>query len=144
MIQQRGDYTLDDDRERLEMAAVVSALQTTYWAGKRSAEDIRRSWDNSGVVAGVYEGATLVGFARVVTDFVAIAYLADVFIEPAHRGNGLGVSLTETLLSHPSLASCKWLLQTRDAHEVYRRAVFEPADDRVMQFWPEPPPAPDR
>lgn len=140
MIEIRGSYSVDDDRNLLDMDAVVTALQTTYWAGKRSAETIRRSWDNSGVVAGIYHGEALVGFARVVTDFVAIAYLADVFIVPAHRGNGLGVLLTETLVSHPALATCKWLLQTRDAHEVYRRAGFEPADERVMQFWPQPKP----
>jgi hypothetical protein len=35
----------------------------------------------------------MVGFARAVSDGVAMAYLADVFVAPAARGIGLGVGL---------------------------------------------------
>jgi hypothetical protein len=35
----------------------------------------------------------MVGFARAVSDGVAMAYLADVLVAPAARGIGLGVGL---------------------------------------------------
>ena len=39
---------------------------------------------------GVYAGERQIGFARVVTDYATFAWLCDVFIDDAHRGQGLG------------------------------------------------------
>jgi GNAT superfamily N-acetyltransferase len=129
----RVTYTIDTDRHRLDMAAITEWLHGTYWAGTRPAEIIARSWAGSAVVAGIYAGEQLVGVARVVSDGATTAYLADVFIVPDHRGRGLGRWLLETLVSHPDLSTVRWLLHTRDAHELYRRLGFQPASERVME-----------
>ncbi|KAG4430239.1 hypothetical protein IFR05_014281 [Cadophora sp. M221] len=34
--------------------------------------------------------AIFIGFGRLMTDFITMAYLTDVFIQPAHQGQGLG------------------------------------------------------
>ena len=39
----------------------------------------------------------LVGFARVVTDYVTFGYLTDVYVLEGHQGKGLGVWLMECL-----------------------------------------------
>ena len=53
------------------------------------------------------------GFARVVSDRATFAYLADVFVDPAHRGLGLGAWLVETVLAHPELQGLRrWALAT--------------------------------
>ena len=70
----RDHYTIDTDRERLDFAVLVRDLQTTYWAGSRSAETIERAWSNSILVFGLYRDRDLVGCARVVSDLVAIAW----------------------------------------------------------------------
>jgi len=44
-------------------------------------------------VVGLYDGDRLVGFARVVTDGTAFAWLADVYVLEGYRGRGLGVEL---------------------------------------------------
>lgn len=129
----RGDYEIDFDRSRLPMDRITGWLQHSYWAAGRPEHLIRQSWDHAGIVAGIYHGDDLVGCARVVTDFAAIAYLADVYIAPEHRGRGLGTWLVETLVNHPDLATVRWLLHTRDAHQVYARAGFQPASDLVME-----------
>jgi|SRR5579884_790133 len=130
---QRGAYTIDTDRQRLELDRIAAWLGDTYWARGRSPAAVRRSWDNAGVVLGLYAGEELVGCARVVTDFVAVAYLADVFLLPAHRGRGLGRWLVETALTHPEIGDVRWLLHTRDAHGLYARLGFAPPGPRLME-----------
>jgi GNAT superfamily N-acetyltransferase len=74
----------------------------------------------------VFSGAEQVGFARVVTDRATFAYLADVFVLETHRGCGVGKWLMETILTHPELQGLRrWMLVTRDAHELYGRHGFD-------------------
>lgn len=82
-----------------------------------------------------------VGFARVVTDFTRAAYLADVFILPSYRGQGLGKWLVQSILAHPELQSVGWTLYTDDAHELYKQFGFvvEPRPDKHMVLRPNRP-----
>jgi GNAT superfamily N-acetyltransferase len=80
-----------------------------------------------------------VGFARVITDRATFAYVADVFVLPEHRGQGLGVWLMETIVAHPELQGLRrWLLATRDAHGLYERFGWGPVSepDRWMERLP--------
>lgn len=120
------------------MEIIARRLGTTYWAATRPPEAIRRSWDNSPVVFGLYRGEEIAGWARVVTDFVAIAYLADVFLIPEHRGRGLGLWLVETVVGHPDLLTVRWLLHTNDAHGLYRRVGFTEANAARLLERPRP------
>ena len=129
----RGEYTIDTERERLPMATLVCWIRETYWASDRSPEMILQSWEGAAIVFGLYHGDEIVGCARVVTDTISIAYLADVFILPAHRGIGLGTWLVESMVSHPELLEVRWLLHTRDAHALYRKFGFEERGERLME-----------
>ena len=129
----RDNFTIDTDRDRLDFSVIVRDLQTTYWASKRSAETIERAWSNSILVFGLYRDDELIGFARVVSDLVAIAYLADVYLQAEARGGGLGTWLVETATSHPEVKDLKWLLHTLDAHELYRKIGFTEPSPRVLE-----------
>jgi len=49
-----------------------------------------------------------------------------VFVLETHRGRGVGKLLMEPILSHPELQALRrWMLATRDAHELYRRHGFD-------------------
>ena len=77
-----------------------------------------------------------VGFARVITDRATFAWLADVFVLPAHRGRGLSKRLLAAILAHPDLQGLRrFMLATWDAHGLYQRFGFaEPArPDRLME-----------
>ena len=52
---------------------------------------------------------------------------------PAHRGRGLGVELVGEMVENGPLADVKWMLHTRDAHDLYRRFGFTEPDERVLQ-----------
>ena len=129
-----GGYELDDDRDRIDVAFVHAWIsERSYWAPGRSLEQMRAAIDGSARVIGVYRGEEQVGFARVVSDNVVFAYLADVFLAEEHRGAGLGVELVREAVEPEPWTTMKWYLATADAHDLYRRFGFEPPNDRAME-----------
>jgi GNAT superfamily N-acetyltransferase len=128
-----GAYLIDDERTRLDMDRIVAWLAESYWARSQPEAAVRRSWDAAGVTLGLYHDSEMIGCARAVTDFTRFAYLSDVYVDPAHRGHGLGRWLVQTMLDHPDVPRVRWVLHTNDAHSLYGQLGFEPADDTVMQ-----------
>jgi len=122
---QRDDYVISDDPARLDIAAIHRFLSTeTYWAEGRTVETVQRSVSNS-LPFGLYRGEEQIGFARVVTDYATFAWVADVFIIDGFRGRGLAKWLMEVILAHPRLQGFRrWVLATKDAHELYRQFGF--------------------
>jgi GNAT superfamily N-acetyltransferase len=128
----RGEYLISTDKSRLNVELVRDFLKLSYWASGIPVEIVRRSIDNS-LVFGVYTGDEQVGFARVVTDYATFAYLADVFVLEAHRGRGLGKWMMQVITSHPRLQGFRrWMLATRDAHELYRKYGFAELERPVI------------
>lgn len=117
------DYLITTDKKRLDPCVVHEFLVTTSWAKDISIENVRYRIENS-FTFGLYKGCKQVGFARVITDHVAYAFLADVVVEPAYRGQGLGKWLIEVVLSQPMLKNLAWHLVTEDAQELYRKYGF--------------------
>jgi GNAT superfamily N-acetyltransferase len=124
----RNDYTISTDPNRLDLDAIHGFLTTSYWAKGRSRDRVAKSIEQS-LPFGLYHRDAQVGFARVVTDFVTLAFLADVFVLEAHRGKGLGVWLVEVVTNLPELSSVRrWHLLTKDAHDLYRKFGFKEPD----------------
>lgn len=78
-------------------------------APNRTRRDIRRMLANSDVVLGLVDDTSdrLVGFARILTDFVYEALLLDVMIGESRQGLGLGQYLMETVLALPELRAVR-------------------------------------
>jgi GNAT superfamily N-acetyltransferase len=128
-----GGYELDDDPARVDVDAVHAFLTQSYWAEGRSRETVERLvWDAQRVV-GLYHEGRQVGFCRAVSDDASLTYLADVYVLPEHRGRGLGVELVREMIDNGPYAQRRWLLHTRDAHELYRRFGFGPPNERLME-----------
>jgi GNAT superfamily N-acetyltransferase len=128
---------LDDDPARVDVDAVHDFLaNTSYWAEGRPRETVQRLVREAERVVGLYDGGRQVGFARAFTDGTAIAYLADVYVLPEYRGRGLGVELVREMVERGPYADVKWILHTRDAHDLYRRFGFAEPSERVMERTP--------
>ena len=117
----------------INLDQLMPLMKQTYWAADRSATDVLTTLQNS-VCFGAYDDAdTLVGFARVVTDFVSHWYLCDVIVDEAHRGQGIGKMLMAVIVADERFAKAPALLKTKDAHGLYRQYGFLDADPgRVM------------
>ena len=129
-----GGLELDDDPRRVDVDAVHEFLANeAYWALGRPRETVERLVREASRVVGVYADGRQVGFARAVTDGVSFVYLADVYVLPELRGRGVGAELVREMVEHGPYADRKWLLHTRDAHELYRRFGFGPPSERLME-----------
>ncbi len=126
----KDGFTITTDKNSLDVEFIHNFLANeSYWARGRSLELVQRSIDNS-INFGLFDGNKQIGFARVVTDLATFAYLGDVFIVEEYRGKKLAVWLMEVITSHPKLQGFRrWILSTRDAHELYRRYGFTELDD---------------
>jgi len=120
----RDDYVISTDPARLDLDVVQGFLSTAYWAKGRSRETIQRSIANS-LPFGVYKDHRQIGFARVITDFATLAWIADVFIIDEFRGVGLSKWLMDVIIGHPELQGFRrWILATKDAHGLYEKFEF--------------------
>ena len=79
---------ISTDRSRLDIAYIHRYLsEECYWSLGRSRAVVEKSIANS-LCFGVYDGDRQIGFARVVTDYATFAWLCDVFVDAAYRGQG--------------------------------------------------------
>lgn len=128
-------YDLDDDPARIQKDAVWAWLSTeAYWARWRTRADVETQISGAWRVVGAYHRETgeQVGFARAVSDGVAFAYLADVYVRAEHRGHGLGKRLVRLMIDDGPGADMRWTLFTGDAHGLYRQFGFTAPDEGAM------------
>ena len=127
-------FELDDDPARIDLDAVHGYLSgESYWAKGRPRETQERLIREASRVVGLYLGVRQIGFARAVTDGVAFAYLADVYVLPEYRARGLGVELVRELVENGPYTNVKWLLHTADAHSLYAKLGFGQPSELVME-----------
>ena len=129
-------YDISTDPSRLQLDAIHAYLTRSYWSPGIPKDVVARGIANS-LCFGVYLGEAQVGFARVVTDKASFAYLADVYVLEAHRGQGLSKRLVGQILGHPELMGLRrFLLATADAHGLYAQFGFTPlgAPERMMEL----------
>jgi aspartate racemase len=136
---ERDGYVISTDRSRLDREAIWRFLQTAYWSPGIARAKVERNLEGS-MTFGLYApDGSQAGFTRLVTDAGGFAWLADVFVMPAHRGRGLGVWLVQTVLRSPEVTPLRILLATRDAHELYARFGFREVPAGRYMERPAPP-----
>jgi GNAT superfamily N-acetyltransferase len=126
---------LDDDKARIDVSQVHAWLAASYWSPGIGREVVERAIAGSHCL-GAYRAGRQVGFARAITDHATFAWLADVWVEEAERGQGLGRRLVQWFLDHPRFAGIRRIgLTTADAHGVYAALGFTPLlrPDRYME-----------
>ena len=130
-----GGFELDDDPSRVDVEEVHRFLSTeAYWAIGRSRAVVERALREATRVIGVYASdGRQAGYARVVSDGLAVAYLADVYVHPDFRGRGLGVELVREAVENGPQANVRWLLHTDDAQGLYEKFGFGPPSPLLME-----------
>jgi nitroimidazol reductase NimA-like FMN-containing flavoprotein (pyridoxamine 5'-phosphate oxidase superfamily)/GNAT superfamily N-acetyltransferase len=132
-----GDFTISDDRARIDFGRVAEWLAGAYWCPGIPRAAVEHAALHSSLVLGAFASTgEQVGYLRVVSDCTRFANLMDVFVAPERRGRGLGRAMVRLALEHPRHRDVpRWLLGTKDAHGVYAQEGFRPLDhpERLMQ-----------
>ncbi|MDR3710449.1 MAG: GNAT family N-acetyltransferase [Capsulimonadaceae bacterium] len=125
-----NEYEIDDDLARVDFCRVHDWLSHTYWTPGIELWKVKQAAEHSTLVAGVYKGSAQVAYARIVSDTIRFAYLADVYVDDAHRGRGIAQALVGFLQDHPLLELIPHItLKTLDAQPLYAKLGFEPLGD---------------
>ena len=106
----------------------------SYWAPERTRAVEAVAAANSRCYSLLDGAGQMVGGCRAVTDFATFAWIADVFVLPPARREGLGKFLIECVtddLAHVD----RLFLGTRDAHGLYAQFGFVPTkrNERWME-----------
>jgi N-acetylglutamate synthase-like GNAT family acetyltransferase len=118
------DTVISTDKSKLDVGLIHEFLRHSYWAEDIPLAVVEKSIANS-LCFGIYEGASQVGFARVITDYATFGYVADVFIIPAKQKQGLGKKLMAYIMDFPELKGIRrWHLLTLDAQNLYKKVGF--------------------
>lgn len=116
-------------------ADVRDLLKQSYWAKDREIEKIRKSMENSMCFAIVdKEKDRIVAFARAITDYATMYYLADVIVDEQCRGMGLGKQIVNWITQNESqLEGLYGLLLTKDAQDLYAKYGFHDYENHCMR-----------
>lgn len=110
----------------MHFGEITEMLRNAYWSIGIHRSEVERGVANSALVVGAFTAADRqIGYARVISDKTRFAYITDVIVHEDYRKQGIGQALIKSILESEALQDVyQWLLITKDAHEVYRRAGF--------------------
>ncbi|MBS0319174.1 MAG: GNAT family N-acetyltransferase [Proteobacteria bacterium] len=123
------------DTARFDLVAIHAFLTTSYWARGIPRDTVDKAIAGSLCIGALVDGKQI-GLARLVTDRATFAYLADVYVLPQHRRQGVSKRMLRQLFAHPDVQGLRrMMLATRDAHDLYRTFGFSPlaAPARFME-----------
>lgn len=127
------NYSIVDGADQMSLAEVMALLKQTYWADRRSPEQVLKSMENSRCYGVYLDGAKkLVGFARVISDFSTTYYLCDVIVDVQYQHHGLGRALVSYIENLPEYQGLRGILITRDAHALYEEFGYQTLNGRAM------------
>jgi GNAT superfamily N-acetyltransferase len=96
-------YTFYDNKLAVSPQEIKALYRYIWWGKSRTDEGIVRMLEGSSMCFSVRYKGELVGFCRILTDFVYRASLWDIIIHPDHQGQGLGTALMNYVLEHPAI-----------------------------------------
>ena len=113
---------IDSSLDGIDWARAKADLAVDGFDNGRSAEALRRSFEQSQHSAFAREGDRVVGMARLLSDGVCNAYLVDVWTMSAYRRQGIASAMVRKLLD--AVPGQHVGLQTDDAQELYAALGF--------------------
>ena len=114
------------------MGDLMALFEMSWWTNTRTREDVEGMLGAPQIKVVLVDTSTgkLVGFTRVLTDFVYKALIFDVIVDPEFRGRQLGRHLMDVVLGHPRLLGVAGfeLYCRQEMIPFYQRWGFEVGD----------------
>jgi ribosomal protein S18 acetylase RimI-like enzyme len=103
------------DKKDLAPEQLLRLFHQAPWAKGRTLEDAREMLRHTDLALCAWEGDHLVGFGRVLTDFVYRATIWDVIVDKGYQKQGIGTDIVQRILNHPRLKKVElfWLCTRR-------------------------------
>ena len=103
------------EKKSLQPEQLLTLFQQAPWAKGRTLNDAREMLRHTDVAMCAWDGDPLVGFGRVLTDFVYRATIWDVIVDEAYQKQGIGAEIVQRILHHPRLKKVElfWLCTRR-------------------------------
>jgi ribosomal protein S18 acetylase RimI-like enzyme len=121
------------DRKDIDPDQLVNLYRQAPWAKGRTADDARAMLAHTDVAVSAWDGPRLVGFGRVLTDYVYRASIWDVIVDTEYQGQDIGTEIMQRILNHPDLKRVElfWLC-TRDKQSFYEKLGFSSKEQTGM------------
>lgn len=123
------------ERKDFDPSLLVRLYDQAPWAKGRTAEDTRDMLAQTDLAISAWDGPRLVGFGRVLTDYVYRASIWDVIVDQDYQGQDIGTEIMQRILHHPALKRVElfWLC-TRDKQAFYEKLGFS-ANEQTGMVW---------
>jgi ribosomal protein S18 acetylase RimI-like enzyme len=123
------------EKKDFDPSHLVRLYASAPWATGRTLKDAQEMLSHTDLALSVWDGSRLVGFGRVLTDYVYRASIWDVIIDPEYQGQDLGTEIMQRILHHPTLNRVElfWLC-TRDKQTFYEKLGFR-SDEQTGMVW---------
>lgn len=123
------------ERKDFDRAQLLRLYAHAPWAKGRTLEDAREMLAHTDLALSAWDGERLIGFGRVLTDYVYRASIWDVIVDEAYQGQDIGTEIMQRILHHPSLKRVElfWLC-TRDKQAFYEKLGFS-ANEQTGMVW---------
>jgi predicted N-acetyltransferase YhbS len=93
---------------------------------------IERMFQEADLTVSAWDGETLVGLARALTDFAYCCYLSDLAVDASYQKQGIGKQIVETLRSELGDAVTLILVSAPAATAYYPRVGFEKSETAYL------------
>mgnify|MGYP003624563617 CR=1 FL=1 len=135
MIEVKKDIFYSSEFKDMDLDLIYTFIKNSYWGESRTFEEQKKASKNT-INFGLFHKGNQIAYARVMTDKVFFAYLLDVFVIEDYQGKGYSKLLMEKILNFPEFQNIdKWMLATKDAHELYKKFDFVAikSPDKLME-----------
>lgn len=121
------------ERKDFDPTQLIRLYRQAPWAKDRTVEETRRMLEQTDLVLSAWDGDRLVGFGRVLTDYVYRASIWDVIVDANYQGQDIGTQIMQRILHHPALSRVElfWLC-TRDKQAFYEKLGFSSKEQTGM------------
>lgn len=126
------------DEGEIDPETLVGLYQQAPWAKGRTVADARTMLRHTDVVVTAWDATKLIGFGRVLTDYVYRASIWDVIVDNRYQRQGVGSEIVRRILHHPRLARVDLFWLCTRMPGFYERLGFSSKAQTGM-VWSRPP-----